>query len=275
MIILSSLLRNYTPHRATRLHPQSWGDSKQKRLTLSGIDCPPSEYLPPDPEQESLLREMKAVTSAEWERVGKPGRQTDYVHRYAIPRLFKELRRSKKRRNYAGFENIVHLSSGIVRYFLEPCYLMFEEMSLQNRETEAKRGIPPSLQADILFKFSEELILDLEKIRKDLPPENITLLDRLGVLLNSLGALFYENLTNPESRDARLFSFTVRGDPSHEARQVLELGVRYRYFQLRTYSTKEGGGSGNGGMFWLGSSARCLSGPYGLWRPFVDSKCSS
>jgi hypothetical protein len=214
----------------------------QKRLALAGINRTPEEYLPPDPEQEALLIQMRARAAAEWETLGRPGRQNDYVHRYAIPRLFQELRRSKKRRNYAGFENIVHLSSGVVRYFLEPCYLMYEELALQKPDVQSAAAIPPSLQGEVLFKFSEELILDLDKIRKDLAPERFSLLDRLGLLLNSLGTLFYENLTNPESRDARLFSFTVRGDPSSEARQVLELGVRYRYFQLGTYSTKEGGG---------------------------------
>lgn len=214
----------------------------KKRLLLSGIDRSPYDYLPPDPEQEALLKEMRGKTATEWTSVGQPGRQSDYVHRYAVPRLFQELRRGKKRRNYAGFENIVHLSSGIIRYFLEPCYIMYEEMILQKQVDEARNAIPPGLQGDVLFKFSEDLILDLEKIRKDLSPEKFSLLDRLALLLNSLGAFFYENLTNPASRDARLFSFTIRGEPSTEARQVLELGVRYRYFQLRTYSTKEGGG---------------------------------
>jgi len=39
---------------------------------------------------------------------------------------------------------------------------------LEPWQAEAKVGIPTSLQADILFKFSEDLMLDLEKIRKDL-----------------------------------------------------------------------------------------------------------
>jgi hypothetical protein len=213
-----------------------------KRLVLANIHQPPEDYLPSDPEQESLLDEFKRQTSEEWEKVGQPGRQKDFVHRYAIPRLFQELRRQKKRRNYAGFRNIVHLSSGVVRYFLEPCYLMFEELAVQGRTEEAKKAIPPGLQQDILFQFSEDFILDLEKIRKDLKPEQFSILDRLSVLLNSLGTLFYENLTNPTSRDARLFSFTIRGEFSPEAREVLDLALRYRYFQLRTYSTKEGGG---------------------------------
>jgi hypothetical protein len=212
-----------------------------KRLSLAGVKRTPDEFLQPDPEQEQLLKKMKDATAAEWEKVGKPGRQNDYVHRYAVPRLFQELKRTRQRRNYAGFENLVHLSSGVARYFLEPCYLMFEEL-LQQQSDQIKLGIPPALQRDVIYKYSEEFVLDLEKIRKDLKPEKFGTLDRLSVLLNSLGRLFYENLTNPESRDARLFSFTVRGQLSAEARDVLDLAKRYRYFQLRTYSTKEGGG---------------------------------
>jgi hypothetical protein len=213
-----------------------------KRLSFAGINRTPEQFLQPDPEQEELLKRMKTLTAAEWERVGKPGKQNDFVHRYAVPRLFQELKRTKQRRNYAGFENIVHLSSGVARYFLEPCYLMFEELLQQQRGEELKTGIPTAMQRDVLYKYSEDFILDLEKIRKDLTPEKFDTLDRLSVLLNSLGRLFYENLTNPESRDARLFSFTVRGELSEEAREVLDLAKRYRYFQLRTYSSKEGGG---------------------------------
>jgi hypothetical protein len=209
---------------------------------MAGIHKDLEDYLPTDPEQDSLLAEIKIATAEEWEKVGKPGSQSDYVHRYAVPRLFRELRDTKKRRNYAGFENIVHLSSGVARYFLEPCYLMVDSLLSQGRKTEVKEQIPPAVQQDVLYKYSEEFILDLEKIRKDLDPKKDSVLDRLGILLNSLGRLFYENLTNVQSREARLFSFTVRGDLSADAREVLDLAIRYRYFQLRTYSTKEGGG---------------------------------
>ncbi|MGN6553267.1 MAG: ORC-CDC6 family AAA ATPase [Verrucomicrobiota bacterium] len=214
----------------------------ERRLLLAGINRSPEEYLPADPEQEKLFEKMQVQAAAEWECAGKPGRQRDYVYRYAVARLFQELRKARKRRNYAGFYNLVHLSSGVIRYFLEPCYLMFEECSSRKAEL-LKIEIPPNIQQEVIYTFSEDfLLVDLQKIRKDLVPERFTVLDKLHTLLNSLGSLFYERLTDPDSREARVFSFTIRGNASIGAQEVLDLGVRYRYFQLRTYSRKEGGG---------------------------------
>ena len=61
-------------------------------------------------------------------------------------------------------------------------------------------------------------------------------------LVDSLGRLFYDRLHDRAAREARLFSFTVRRSPSEDVDNVLRLGLKYRYFQLRTYATKEGGG---------------------------------
>jgi hypothetical protein len=215
-----------------------------RRLDLSEVPTKDIEqFLPPDPLEESLLDDFKKETAEEWEREGQPGRQRDFVNRYATARLFQHLRAGKKRKSYAGFQNIVHLSSGVVRDFLEPCYLMFDEYTSQNHEPKTMQFIPPSFQNDILFSYSEDLLLDkFEDIRKNLPPEKWPQVDALKTLLESLGRLFYERLHDPEAREARLFSFTVRGQIPSVIGEVLQLGVRHRYFQLRTYSTKEGGG---------------------------------
>jgi hypothetical protein len=214
-----------------------------RRLTSVGITVPPEIYFPPDPEQEAMLSAAKIAAAQEWREAGTPGRERDFVHRYSVARLFQELRKTRKRRNYAGFFNLVHLSSGVIRYFLEPCYLMVEALASKGEHEQAFKCIPPSIQQDIIFKFSEDFILiDLQKIKKNLSQERLTVLDKLNCLITSLAHLFYEKLTDPEARESRVFSFTVRGAASVDAEEVLDLGVRYRYFQLRTYSSKEGGG---------------------------------
>ncbi len=215
----------------------------KRRLEIAKIDRTPEEYLPSDPEQERLLIEARQSARQEWETSGTPGKESDFVHRYAVARLFQELRRTKKRRNYAGFHNLVHLSSGVVRYFLEPCYLMYDEMVERNRTEELKTAIPPDVQQKVIFEYSEEFLLNtFEKIRKDIDPSQVTVLEKLHRLISSLGELFYERLTDPTSREVRIFSFTITGGPSEKAREVINLGLRYRYFQLRSYSKKEGGG---------------------------------
>jgi len=200
-------------------------------------------FLPPDGNEEQLFNQVKAETAEQWKKDGEPGRQRDYVYRYASARLFQLLREARRRKSYAGFQNLVHLSSGVIRDFLEPCYLMFDACVAKGDEPKDITHIPPAIQNEIIYKYSEDFLLVLfEDIRKDLPPEKWTQVEELRTLLESLGRLFYNRLHDPKSREARLFSFTVRGRVSAEMEDVLNMGVRNRYFLLRTYSTKEGGG---------------------------------
>ena len=218
-----------------------------KRLELSNLPTQNiEEFLPTDSREEGLLKQFKEETAKEWEEVGKPGSQEDYTKRYATARLFQHLKASKQRKSYAGFQNMVHISSGIVRDFLEPCYLMFDECVSKGEDSKSIRLISASLQNSILHDYSEELLLKRFKvIKKELAPESWTTLESLRTLIESLGRLFYERLHDKEAREARLFSFTVNGTLPRDIAGILELGVRYRYFQLRTYSTKDGGGREN------------------------------
>jgi len=242
---------DYSEVRVDELYTQSKTDySKkvkliaEKRLTLSVVPTKQIEkFLPVDPREAQLLAQFKDEAAAEWETVGEPGRQSDFVYRYATARLFQHLRATHQRKSYAGFDNIVHLSSGVVRDLLEPCYLMFDRYVSQEHDPTSIQPIPSNLQDEMLFDYSEDFVLQkYEDIRKDLPPESWSLWESLGVLVASLGQLFYERLHDPEAREARLFSFTVRGRPRDDLAEVLRLGVRIRYFQLSSHSTKEGGG---------------------------------
>ncbi|HET6978663.1 MAG TPA: hypothetical protein VFI24_20195 [Pyrinomonadaceae bacterium] len=242
---------DYSSIDIEELYTQSKEDYAQKvkliankRLGLSDVPTKDIEtFLPPDSTEEALLDSFKRETAGEWEQQGQPGRQRDYVTRYATARLFQHLKASRQRKSYAGFQTIVHLSSGVVRDFLEPCYLMFDEYVSEGRSPDSISLIPPAFQNEVLFRYSEEHILGkFEDIRKNLPPEKWPQVDALKTLLESLGRLFYERLHDPEAREARLFSFTIRGSVPSSTAEVLDLGVRHRYFQLRTYSTKEGGG---------------------------------
>jgi hypothetical protein len=243
---------DYSEIDVEELYTQSKSDYSQKikliadrRLALAESTVTDIEkFLPADLNEQNLLERLKCETADEWSRVGKPGRQSDYVTRYASARLFQYLKKTKNKKSYAGFQNMVHLSSGIIRDFLEPCYLMFDE-SLSKNQNPLERGvIESSIQDDVLFRYSEYLLLTkFDDIRKELPPENWSHLEKLRRLVESLGRLFYERLHDEEAREARLFSFTIRGQSVPEdIEAVLQLGLTHRFFQLRTYSSKEGGG---------------------------------
>ncbi|WP_428305424.1 hypothetical protein [Lacipirellula sp.] len=215
-----------------------------KRLELAKLSTRDiREFLPADAGETALLERMREEAATEWEEVGQPGRKNDFVHRYAVPRLFQHLRTTKKRKSYAGFDTLVDLSSGVVRDFLEPCYLMFDAVVSTGISPVDITSIPPKIQDDVIYRYSEEFLLGkFESLRQELPPEKWGTLDRLRTLVESLGRLFFKRLHDPDAREPRVFSFTVRGVLSPEAREVLALGEQQRYFQHRTYSSKEGGG---------------------------------
>jgi len=241
---------DYTDVDVDELYTQSKSDYLKKvrlianrRLRASTSSAREIErFLPEDPVEAALFETIKRRTEDEWEKDGRPGDKGDYVRRYAMARLFQAMR-DQKRKSYAGFTNMVHLSSGVVRSFLEPCYLMFDRCVSRRKGDDPIESIPPSVQDEVLLAYSQEfLLVEIEKIRRDLPPEHWSRLEALSTLLASLGRLFYERLHDRTAREARLFSFTVRGSLPEDIEAVLRLGVRYRYFQLRTYSSKEGGG---------------------------------
>ena len=219
----------------------------ERRLSLSSAPTKSiADFLPSDPREDALLEEFKSRAAEEWERLGEPGRKKDYVYRYASARLFQHLRVSRQNKSYAGFENMVHISSGVIRDFLEPCYLMFDSQVSRMDQGASIEAISVAVQNQVIRRYSEEFLLSkIEEVRKDLPSEQWSVLNSLRVLLESLGRLFYERLHDPEAREARLFSFTIRGQLPPELNDILQLGVRYRYFQRRTYSSKEGGGREN------------------------------
>jgi len=214
-----------------------------RRLQLSSSPTKNiEEFLPTDGSEERLLEESRFELESEWEKNQGPGRKRDYLYRYTTPRLFQKLKATKQRKSYAGFYNMVHLSAGVIRDFLEPCYLMFDNLVGKGNAPSSITHISPGLQNEVLYKYSEDYLIGLDNLIKKVSPEDEKLLTILKVLINSLGKLFYERLHDPEAREARLFSFTVRGQIPPNIKRVLDIAVQYRYFQHRTYSTKEGGG---------------------------------
>jgi hypothetical protein len=116
-----------------------------RRLALSAVPTKQIErFLPADEEEEKLFAEVRLETAKEWENQGRPGEQSDFVYRLATARLFQKLAANKRRKSYAGFQNMVHLSSGVVRDFLEPCYLMFDRCISEGAKRPHCKSFLPS-----------------------------------------------------------------------------------------------------------------------------------
>lgn len=218
----------------------------EKRLELSDVPTDDiEEFLPEREFEQKKLEEISEQLKEEWIEEGKPGRRNDYITRYSKARLFQELAKGKTKKYYCGFNELVHISSGVVRNFLEPCQLMVNEVKRQGKDIDEIDHIPPKIQSEVMRQNAEDFLQEApEKIAKSLSQEEMQYLDDLKTLIRSLGELFYKRLIDPESRQPRVDSFTVNGEISDDSDlgKVLKLGERIGYFKVSTYSKKGGGG---------------------------------
>jgi hypothetical protein len=216
----------------------------ERRLDLSEVPTKSiDDFLPASAWEEDLLQQIRKETEQEWEREPH-GRKGDYVYRYSRPRLFQRLKAQKSDKSYAGFQNLVDLSSGIVREFLEPCYLMFDTLTAQGKAASTIESISVDVQNKVISKYSKDVLIDrIEDIKRDMPMPGNFLPERVRTLVESLGRVFYELLHDPSSKHPPLFSFSITGQIPEDLKQVLDLAVRYRFFLAPTsQGSKAGGG---------------------------------
>lgn len=224
-----------------------------KRLALQEIQATPRTFFPEHHEQELAIKAIAEEFASNWTTASPRGnRARDDAYRYARPEYITRLIGAAKQGpqyKYAGFEQLVHVSSGIIRYFLDPAAKMF------SKAQKASSGAPvleisPAIQDEVLREESSEILLsDFDKLIKDLDespdgPETVQKMRKLRNLIYTLGALFLQLLRSNRS-ERRVFSFAISDEPDKELIDVLRLGVEYGYFYVSTIGTKSGFGRTN------------------------------
>lgn len=237
-----------------------------KRLKLADLDVALEKFFPESSSERKLLQEIKNELKKEYEKEydKKYGKKlteewpskSDYisnrVNKYAQAELFRRLKKTGK--SYAGFDNIVHLSSGIIRQFLDICSYMFDEEKIK-KKGENITQISLKTQNDVIKNYADDFMDELEKKYKALEKEEITREEAkhykdLYTLIEALGKYYKERLMNPKLKEPRVFTFTLK-DPGEdpEIDKILEIGVNENYFQSYWYSSKIGIGKYRGYAF--------------------------
>ena len=95
---------------------------------------------------------------------------TDAARRYCRSEYLKELRGKKamNKYSYAGFEQLVAISSGVIRHFLAPAQEMYSETLSRNNNVEID-FIPPAIQNEIISSFSDKEWFDSPSQAKQFP----------------------------------------------------------------------------------------------------------
>ena len=215
----------------------------EKRLKLVGIETKVEDFFPCDQKQEDEIKSIADEYKKKYDNNEISSfNRSDAANRYARPDYIKRLsgsRKSSYNYSYSGFNQLVDLSSGIARFFIEPAFFMYAE------EKENGNGnitfIKPNTQNKIIREQANKFFIDeFEKLKNDdkndiIPKENI---DKLYILLNGLGSLFRKILLSNRT-ERRIFSFAISDEISEEVNEVLNLGIELGYLIKSTIGRKE------------------------------------
>lgn len=233
-----------------------------RRLEYLGISSSPAEYFPDDEGQRKRLEEISREIRQQWlsdpRNRDKDARgATDSVTRRAVPYLMRELSGSAKSSHtysYAGFDSLVDLSSGVIRWFLEVASTMYAEtVSDSDDGVRTVTEIPVRIQDSVIQKWSRSFAEDLLRHQEEKDGESDAFSDRslhasdpdgalsaqLHNLISALGRFFRSRLLDEAASEQRVFSIVVRGKVSEDLRAVLDHGIRLGYLQQADNAAKE------------------------------------
>jgi hypothetical protein len=216
------------------------------RLKLADINKSPEEFFPVDQHQEQQIDVIKADIKKEFDSSGRGFRSSDDVTRYARPAFIKSLfgpSKSGSTYSYAGFNQLVHISDAVIRYFLDQASQMYSEEESQTPGSPITR-ISPSIQNHVVFNQAKALLQnDFEKLlsmpKND--PEHLKNVQKLGNLVQALGGTFKAILLSDRS-EQKVFSVAFSDAPDMEVQAVLRLGVIHGYFHESVIGNKDGTG---------------------------------
>lgn len=203
------------------------------------------EFFPIDKKQEDRISEIyEEIKEKEFDNQRKHA-GTDAARRYCRSEYLKELK-SKKAMNkysYAGFDQLVAISSGVIRHFLAPAQEMYSETVSRNSSDDVD-FIPPSIQNEIISGYSRRFLFDeFDKIFKDSKDDDHRLkkADKLYNLIDSLGKLFHLILLS-DRKERTVFSVALNDLPDKELKEIIEMGVQHGYFHVSTKRNKDSTG---------------------------------
>jgi hypothetical protein len=209
-------------------------------------DIRPEVFFPPNNEQEKKIKEIEDMyIKKHLEGEGLGARPRDDAYRYATADYIKSLmgqRKSGYTYSYAGFNQLVNISSGVIRYFLDAAAKMYVEQEVENNGisvTYIRDGIQSDVVTELARKFLKDEIYDysLGGHPDAAPKEDF---QKLTNLINALGLLF-STIQFSNRSERRVFSIAISDELTEETERILTLGVNYAYLHRSTIGRKERG----------------------------------
>lgn len=199
-----------------------------------------------------LRMQIKGEMEQEWYKLPqdeRPETKDNYWTKYGNARFFQILRKKKIRHRYAGYQDILDISSGIFRQYLEICKEIISKALSQNWTHNAGKAISAEIQNDAIRRYSQNMMHELQQTAGStdtLLSGDIRITSKQMVtLVESLSNLFYNRL-HSKMREPEVFTFSIRDDltVNQHAKLLLDVAVRESILQEREdpYPPKTSGG---------------------------------
>jgi hypothetical protein len=157
----------------------------------------------------------------------------NFENHYREAAIYRILRERGKDKVYAGFDEYVSLSSGIVRQFILLCREAFASARLKNINIEKGNPIPPKVQSEAAEKVSRTQLLS--ELTKSIPsgygPKLVRIIQDLGRILQAKLYWSSEPQANKfEIMDSQKFASIEYKIP----KELIENGLRMPHFISET-----------------------------------------
>ena len=219
-------------------------ERRLKKYLSKEIDA--KVFFPEKEEQCLAIQKLYEEIREKYKDPQKTYAGTDAAQRYSRPEYIRRLQQEHKAGHtysYAGFDQLVAISSGIIRHFLAPAQEMFSQESVECGDAYPE-FIQTSIQDNVIKKYSDSFLsTEIDKIRKDSSndKDNIIKVEKLYNLIDSLGELFHMILVS-KATERRVFSVALTDTPDEELREILEMGEQYGYIHKSSIGNKQGTG---------------------------------
>jgi len=221
-----------------------------KRLQILGFsdDFNPAEFFPAATSLENEITKCKEKArklALEKYAENETKKVSDFVYKYARAIYFRERSSNANRVQYSGLETIIHLSSGVIRNLLEPCYVMYDDMISEIGSSVDIKKITPNVQADVISRLSDSFWERLRHgVDKYLPDCSDKQAKQVLNLFNALASLFRDRLLDPNCSEPRAIAFTISAKTNElmkELQPILNLSRSAQLLYIRSGTAKDRG----------------------------------
>jgi len=211
-------------------------DVVERRLSKMGIDAIAEDFFPPSSEFTASLELCKAAAqdeaNARYPNPDDTKKRRDYVYKYSRVKYFRGRDPKANLPPYSGFETLTHVSTGVIRNLLRPCYWMYDEAysSLpEGKRAEPMTSIPPEVQSRVIRDQSEKLWRWMESsLQSSIDDCSLDDAHRIFRLFDNLAKLFRERLLKAPS-EPRALAFSISGmTDEYESKISALLGIARR-----------------------------------------------